>query len=353
MQKEALGQKLERITGQWRGMTEHQLRQLILDFVNLCLPSSGAKCSHLSRDCYVNQLIEALQQLQYPKEVNKTWLRMPNSQQAIGHVLEILHFLLDFVEDDREENEGMCLFPIVPDGKQIFQQAARAFRSSQGCTEASCAPYDAISLQQELDNLKLQPENPDLCSELNSLQQEKQRLQEELASCQAEIKSSASECTESVQTLGHLYMTNLSQGQLLEKLKERVRQQTCSLQDYGKMLDQQEELTQELQLYRLRLQEFAERLRLGKLKLKRCQKEQQESIEAFNVQIRDYEYSLASKSSYPISLQLSTNATLPEIEEIIERLRGKGSFIEASPVNHISSSTSRHPLGAVSHSAPH
>ncbi|XP_017022068.1 kinetochore and Eb1-associated basic protein isoform X2 [Drosophila kikkawai] len=322
-QKESLRQKLERITDEWQRMTESQLRQLILDFVNLCLPHAGAKCSYLSRDGYVNQLMEALQQLQYPREVNKTWLRMPKSQKAMSQVFEILRFFLDFAYD--EKKEGLCVFPIVSDEKQIFEQAAWAFRLGEECPEQrleeSGTSSDIISLQQDLENLKLQPQDPDLCSELHSLQQEKQRIQEELANCRAEIELVTSESANKLHVLGNLYLKKLSQAQLLGKLKERVKNQSCSIQDYGKMVDQLEELRLELQLHRLRLQEFGERLRLRKLKLKRCQREQKESIEAFNVCIRDYEYSLTSVSSHPTSLQLSPNATIADVEEVITRLR--------------------------------
>ncbi|KAH8282735.1 hypothetical protein KR054_009412, partial [Drosophila jambulina] len=349
-QKEALRQKLERITKEWQRMTESQLRQFIVDFVNLCLPSAGANCSHLNRDCYVNQLMEALQQLQYPGDVNKTWLRMPKGQKAMSHVLEILRFLLDFAHD--EEKESLCVFPIVPDGKQIFEEAASAFRSGQRCPEQkpedSGTSSDIVSLQQELENLKLQSES-DLCSELHSLQLEKQRLQEELDNCQAEMKSASSESANNLQVLGNLYMKKLHQGQLLDKLQERVSNQSCSIQDYGKMLDQREELSEELHLLRLRLQEFSERLRLSKLKLKRCQKEQKESVEAFNVRVRDYEYSLTSESSFPTSLQLSSNATIAEVEEVVERLKQRRALPISSPVKHISSTTYRPPLGKNNH----
>ncbi|KAH8389429.1 hypothetical protein KR200_009494, partial [Drosophila serrata] len=349
-QKDALRQKLERITEEWQRMTEPQVRQLIVDFVNLCLPSTGAECSHLSKDSYVSQMMEALQQLQFPREVNKTWLRMPKSQKAMSHVLEILRFLLDFAHD--EEKDNLCVFTIVPNEKQIFEQAARPFRSGQEFKEQkleeSCTSSDIISLQQESENLKLRPQDPDLGSELHSLKLEKQRLQEELANCQAEIKLSTSESAEKLQELGNLYMKNLSKGQLLSEIKERVRNQSCSIQDYETMLDQREELSHELQLLRLRLQEFSERLRLSQLKLKRCQKEQNESIEAFNVHIRDYEYSLTSESNHGISLQLSSNSTLAEVEEVIERLKERRVLPISLPVKHISS-TYRLPLGENNH----
>ncbi|KAH8249757.1 hypothetical protein KR032_012078, partial [Drosophila birchii] len=350
-QKEALRQKLERITEEWPRVTEPQQRQRIVDFVNLCLPSAGVECSPLSRECYVSQLMEALQQLQYPRDVNKTWLRMPKSQKAMSHVLEILHFLLDFAHD--EEKESLCVFPMVSDGKQIFEQVAKAFPSGQGFTEQqqeeSCNSCDIISLQQESENLKLLPQDSNLCSELDSLQLEKQRLQEELANCQAEIKSSTSQTAEKLQVLGNLYMKNLSQGQLLCELKKRVKNQACRIQDYRKMQDQQEELLQELRLLRLRLQEFSERLRLSQLNLKRCQKEQKESIEAFNVRIRDYEYSLPSQSRYPKSLQLSSNATLAEVDGVMQRLKERRVLPTiSSPVKHISS-TYRLPLGENNH----
>ncbi|KAH8352609.1 hypothetical protein KR084_005289, partial [Drosophila pseudotakahashii] len=265
--KDSLRRKLDEMAREWQKKTEYQLRQFISDFVNRLvrlLPSNGVQFSHLSRNCHVQQMVEALQQLRYLKKVNKSWLRAPNTRQAVGHVLEILYFLLDIVEN--RKGEGLCTIPIVSEEKAVLKRR-------QGETEnrESSTPNDIMSVQLKLDNLKIEKE-----------------------------------------------ATHGAPNDM-DILMDRV-----GSRDFARLLDSQQESLHKLQLHRLRLQEFSELVNLAKIKLKRCSKGNKESIEAFNEQIRDLADSVVFKNRHINSqaqLHLIQNPTERDIHERMEQLQ--------------------------------
>jgi len=277
--KDSLRLKLDKMAKEWQKKSEYQLRQFISDFLKQLvrlLPFNGVQ---FSKDCFVEQTMEALQQLQYSKKVNKSWLRTPNTPEAMGHVLEILNFLLDIVEN--RKGEGMCMFPIVSEEKAIPNHREEAKELREPKVEPASVAYnttnDILSLEQKLNNLKIE--------------------REELNSCQENTISTND----------------------MDRVMDRVGNR-----DFARLLDAQEENLHKLQLHRLRLQEFSELVNLAKLKLKRCQKGNKESIKAFNEQIQDLADSLIFRNrhiSCLTQLHLALNPTIEEIQERMEQLQ--------------------------------
>ncbi|XP_026835135.1 kinetochore and Eb1-associated basic protein [Drosophila erecta] len=262
-----LRRELEKIAKEWRKKTDYQLRQLISDFVKQLvrlLPFNGITFSHLSRDCYVQQMMEALQQLQYTKKVNKSWLQTPNSAQAVAHVLELLNFLLGVLE--HRKGKGMCLRPVVCE-KQRNEQL----------TSASGTSYDVMSLQEQFQNIKIEKET--------------------LSNYQASLKAESPVSKD------------------IDKVKERNGNQ-----DFATLLDFQKENFHELHLHRLRLQEFSELVSLAMIKLKRCYEGNKQSIEAFNEQLQDLaDFVVFRNRNIGLLTQLHLNEN-PEQKQLHERM---------------------------------
>lgn len=317
---------------------KNRLRRLsisdLLSLLRYLLPTTGVKLpKQLNRDSYVALLMEALQLLGYHKKVNPSWLRMPD-----GHVLEILDFLLDFV-DNREE-VSLFVFPIVEE-QQAFEQVARGFglgseqlqqKRQELLAKELATPNDLLDLQQSLENLKLEIKNFDLEEKLNALKKEEQCLETDLIKCRQEIFLVSAETEDYEKKISEFISKNLTMQQKLKTLQNRVEHQIYTPQAYTRLLDLREERSHELKLHLLRIQEFSERLKLAHLKLKRCRKELMETIEAFNVQIRDFEYSLIVKNDRQISLQLPLNPTLQDIQERVKRLQQRKSLLKSSAV---------------------
>jgi len=200
--KDSLRLKLDKMAKEWQKKSEYQLCQFISDFLKQLvrlLPFNGVQ---FSKDCFMEQTMEALQQLQYSKKVNRSWLRTPNTPEAMGHVLEILNFLLDIVEN--RKSEGMCMFPIVSKQSQEAKEP-RKLKEEQASMSYNTT-NDIISLEQKLNNLKIE--------------------KEELDSCEG-IPMSTND---------------------LDKIMDRVGNR-----DFARLLDAQEENLHKLQLHRLRL----------------------------------------------------------------------------------------------------
>ncbi|KAH8413059.1 hypothetical protein KR009_007775 [Drosophila setifemur] len=289
--------KEHRVAG-WQVNIENRLRQLsISDFVSLLiylLPTAGVEVRQLSKDCYVEQLMEALPELGYPRKVNRTWLRLPGVPHVIGHVLEILDFLMDFAEN-RDKGKS-CLLPKVQkqlifdrmvknvdlDGDTLYQKKLELV------SETSCTARDFTELQEDFKILNLERLYFDQDDKINNLRMQKKRLEDELIKNQEELKILTSASTDRVQEMAKYSIENISPRQSFEELSEGVGSQISNSTMYARLQDPQEERSQ----HRKMIQEFSEYVTLAKQKLNRCQRELMESIEAFNVQIRDFEYSL-------------------------------------------------------------
>ncbi|SPP79307.1 kinetochore and Eb1-associated basic protein isoform X2 [Drosophila guanche] len=356
--KESMGSKLERLTAYLQqemegwgssssSSTERRLRQMtIADFVSIVrhlLPHSGVAAGSLSKACYAEQLMDALQQLKYPKKVNRSWLLMPGTQHVIGHVLDLLDFLLDFAVTATTRGEATCEFPFVADSsldEKSFVLMAKDYHrwqaaenslqlEQQKCNELlkeCCNSNDIIALQQELESLQLEPNQLELSTVQDQKLQQQQleqrdSLQQELTNCQDKLKSVLAESLAYEGRFSHLCTETWRQKQILQSLQDRVRSQRCSYQEYARLLDLHAERCDELQVYRRRQQDIAERLSIAKLRWKRSRKHLMDSIEAYNVHMRDFEYSLAFKGSCPKSLQLPLYPTLEETQERRERLQ--------------------------------
>ncbi|KAH8325964.1 hypothetical protein KR067_011140, partial [Drosophila pandora] len=335
LDKDSLRQKLERITARlkelkvegWQANAENRLRRLsisdLLSLLRYLLPTTGVKfAKQVNRDSYVALLMEALQLLGYRKKVNPSWLRIPD-----GHVLEILDFLLDFV--DSKEEGSLCVFPIVEE-QQAFQQVARGFgldseqleqKRLELLAKGLATPNDLLDLRRRLENLKLEIHNFDFEEKLNVLKTEEQCLETNLIKCRQEILLVSAETADYEKKIAEISSKNLTMQQKLTKLQNQVEHQIYTPHAYTRLLDLREERSQELKLHLLRIQEFSERLKLAHLKFKRCRKELMETIEAFNVQMRDFEYSLFFKNDHQISLQLPLNPTLQDIRDRVKQLQ--------------------------------
>ncbi|BFF96011.1 kinetochore and Eb1-associated basic protein [Drosophila madeirensis] len=352
--KESMGPKLERLTAYlqqemegWGSSTERRLRQMtIADFVSIVrhlLAHSGVAAGSLSKACYAEQLMDALQQLKYPKKVNRSWLLMPGTQHVIAHVLDLLDFLLDFAVTATTRGESICEFPFVADSsldENSFVLMAKDYHRWQAADNRlqleqqkfnellkECGnSNDIIALQQELESLQLEPKQLELSTgqdqqQLQQQLEQRDSLQQELSNCQDKLKSVLAESLAYEGRVGHLCTETWRQKQMLQSLQDRVRSQRCSYQEYARLLDLHAERCDELQVYRRRQQDIAERLGIAKLRWKRSRKHLMDTIEAYNVHMRDFEYSLAFKATCPKSLQLPLYPTTEEIQKRRERLQ--------------------------------
>lgn len=103
--KLTIDQILNRITNYlqqkpaFQGISKRNLQQMgVQDFINIIshlLSYTEIKLKSLDKSNYIEQTIYAMQQLNYPHKVLKSWLLMPSA--SFQHIVRLLDFLMDFV----------------------------------------------------------------------------------------------------------------------------------------------------------------------------------------------------------------------------------------------------------------
>ncbi|XP_004527429.1 kinetochore and Eb1-associated basic protein [Ceratitis capitata] len=110
---------------------------------------------------YVDDIINIMQKLQYPHQINKSWLKTPNTTHSFGFVIELFDFFMDFVPPKNEEEAIEMEFE--------FQDPEHLNQNSL-MQESPDAEFTALVLQNSEEGFKLWDKQ--LEDELFNLQQQ-------------------------------------------------------------------------------------------------------------------------------------------------------------------------------------
>ena len=94
----------ELIPGGLKSMTAKQFSQIIAYFMKFVIGNSRGRRLSLNK-LSLEDIMAFLQQLEYPNGINKSWLKTPNAPHAYPHVVELLHWLCQFIEVDNNISE--------------------------------------------------------------------------------------------------------------------------------------------------------------------------------------------------------------------------------------------------------
>ncbi|XP_054727702.1 trichohyalin-like [Anastrepha obliqua] len=110
---------------------------------------------------YIDDIVNILQKLKYPYQINKSWLKTPNTSHSFGYVIQLLDFLMDFVPPQNEEEAS--------DMKFEFEDPQELSQSSL-MHESPDADFTALILQNSEEGFMLWDKQMD--DELHNLQEQ-------------------------------------------------------------------------------------------------------------------------------------------------------------------------------------
>uniref|UniRef100_A0A034VEQ7 Kinetochore protein NDC80 n=1 Tax=Bactrocera dorsalis TaxID=27457 RepID=A0A034VEQ7_BACDO len=110
---------------------------------------------------YIDDIINIMQKLQYPHQVNKSWLKTPNTPHSFGFVIQLFDFLMDFVPPHNEDQ--------INDKEFEFEDPETLTQSSL-MQESPDADFTALVLQNSEEGFKLWDKQLD--DDLHNLKQQ-------------------------------------------------------------------------------------------------------------------------------------------------------------------------------------
>ncbi|XP_030572859.1 golgin subfamily A member 6-like protein 22 [Drosophila novamexicana] len=289
---------------------------------------------------HVEDITRALHKLNYPYQVNKSWLMTPTTQHSFGHVVVMLDFLKDFAPPSPAQQQASGQyeeFPFMETSEQpsyvqntldsmalsdtqassvmlneetiqlLFTRAADCFavwdkqkleeyavlkrESSDRIIKSLCDLPDTAALdadvtcqQKELQQLEdqLQLHTNNNQEQLEQLRAQDQRLAFDLQTMQNNTKEYRDQieqlCARSAQNADRMLVLRKERQQL----HREVGKQKCSAEEFQRMKVLLNDLENEEQFYKRQMREFTERGYNQQVRLSRAKKHLLDKVEKFN-----------------------------------------------------------------------
>ncbi|XP_017055570.1 bromodomain-containing protein DDB_G0280777 [Drosophila ficusphila] len=329
---------------------------------------------------HVEDITSAMQKLQYPYQVNKSWLVSPTTQHSFGHVIVLLDFLMDFApplssSDELEEEfpfmetteqpssylnsmhcESMAVMSTTQMPPVQLDEAVNAllFIESSKCIalwdqelaneeaklqamtsdkviNKKCNLPDRQALNKEIGNLKAKLQQ---LEKLEKLNKERDQLAQQLTATQAELNQKLKQSDQ-------LFIkTEAKQAEIKElrkyeqRLEQTVNSQQYSVQQLKTLQMKCSDMENYAKAYNRQVKEVSELELHQQVMLSRAKQKQLDAVEVFNSQVRQLSMDSAIRvlmkdsGGQQLDLTLPLNPTQKDIAERVQCLKLLGNLLQ-------------------------
>lgn len=307
---------------------------------------------------YVDDVINIMQKLQYPHQVNKSWLKTPNTTHSFGFVIQLFDFLMDFVPprdedefndmefefEDPEAQSQCSLMQESPDADftaLVLKNSEEGFKlwdkqlddelyslQQQTCDvliNKRCGLQGITALDAELEELKNdlckeQEKRPKISEEeeerCNRLENELKEIQEQIQSTQETLDITINKLTD-LQVEKQEYKSEYTHLlKKVEQLQKILSKQTVSVEKRDTYIEELEQLKYTLQRMERTLRDLESKQHHQQVLVSRHKKQLTDQIVKYNDHIRSISCTKLQCDASVLQLPLN-----PQLEDVKERIQ--------------------------------